>query len=235
MSLILAVFHYFSSSSSASCMKSAGISFVIPRGYQSNCQVDTQVCTSIKNAYSAGISKRDTYMFPSPTCSKSASSQMSELVSYLKVLLLKNFTRMKLLILLNCVYRATVLLSGAAESGWISKDLHIGPATLRTTRVSTRHLSTHARPTELFAESTPQLRSGRQSSGAPRTATAATCLCGMLTTTTTLPSRTSPRSAAGLPLMPSNTRGPLLCAVWEWTKTIRLVFNLFMMLVLTLS
>jgi hypothetical protein len=43
------------SSSSASCLKSSGAGYVIPRGYQSNCKVDTQVCTSIKNAYSAGM------------------------------------------------------------------------------------------------------------------------------------------------------------------------------------
>ena len=52
------------SSSSASCFKSNGYSFVVPRGYRSTGAVDTQVCTSIKNAYSAGISTRDTYMFP---------------------------------------------------------------------------------------------------------------------------------------------------------------------------
>jgi len=72
------------SSSSASCLKSSGAGYVIPRGYQSNCKVDTQVCTSIKNAYSAGIKTRDIYMFPSPTCSKSSSSQLSELYSYIK-------------------------------------------------------------------------------------------------------------------------------------------------------
>lgn len=71
------------STSSASCFVSAGYSFVIPRGYQSTGKVDTQVCTSIKNAYSSGVKTRDTYLFPCPTCSKSAATQMSELVSYL--------------------------------------------------------------------------------------------------------------------------------------------------------
>jgi len=70
--------------SAASCFKSSGISYVVPRGYKSTGAVDTQVCSSLKNAQSAGIATRDVYLFPCPTCSKSASSQMSELVSYLK-------------------------------------------------------------------------------------------------------------------------------------------------------
>jgi hypothetical protein len=52
------------STSTASCFKSSGNSFVIPRGYRSSGSVDTAVCTSIKNAASAGIKTRDTYMFP---------------------------------------------------------------------------------------------------------------------------------------------------------------------------
>lgn len=50
--------------SAASCFKSAGLSFVIPRGYKSTGAVDTNVCTSIKNAAAAGIATRDAYMFP---------------------------------------------------------------------------------------------------------------------------------------------------------------------------
>ncbi len=99
------------STSGASCFISAGVSFIIPRGFRSTGAVDTNVCTSIKNAASAGIKTRDTYMFPcsslsacillsfasifsslfvffavtyiGPTCSSSAASQMSQLVSYL--------------------------------------------------------------------------------------------------------------------------------------------------------
>jgi len=71
------------SSSTASCLASAGISFVIPRGYRSSGSVDSAVCNSIVAAANAGIKIRDTYMFPCPTCSKSASTQMSELVNYL--------------------------------------------------------------------------------------------------------------------------------------------------------
>jgi hypothetical protein len=70
--------------SAASCFKSSGISYVVPRGYMSIGAVDTQVCTSLSNAQSAGITTRDVYLFPCPTCSKSAASQMSELASYLK-------------------------------------------------------------------------------------------------------------------------------------------------------
>lgn len=45
--------------------------------------VDTQVFTSLFNAYNAGMKVRDVYLFPCPTCSKSAATQVSELVSYL--------------------------------------------------------------------------------------------------------------------------------------------------------
>jgi hypothetical protein len=72
------------SSTTAACFKSAGYSFAVPRGYRSTGAVDTAVCTSIKNAATAGAAVRDTYMFPCPTCSKSAATQMSELVTHLK-------------------------------------------------------------------------------------------------------------------------------------------------------
>ena len=52
------------SSSGASCFVSAGVSFIIPRGFRSTGAVDTNVCTSIKSAANAGIKTRDTYMFP---------------------------------------------------------------------------------------------------------------------------------------------------------------------------
>mmetsp|Transcript_205 Transcript_205/g.415 ORF Transcript_205/g.415 Transcript_205/m.415 type:complete len:333 (-) Transcript_205:299-1297(-) len=71
------------SSSTASCLAGSN-SFVIPRGFKSTGTVDSNVCTSIINAANAGIKTRDTYMFPCPTCSSSASSQLSTLVSYLK-------------------------------------------------------------------------------------------------------------------------------------------------------
>lgn len=72
------------SSSSASCLVSSGYgSSVVPRGYRSSGAVDTNVCTSLKAAYTAGVKVRDVYLFPCPTCSKSAATQVSELVSYL--------------------------------------------------------------------------------------------------------------------------------------------------------
>ena len=52
------------SSSAASCFKSDGKTFVIPRGYKSTGAVDTQVCTTLNSAYNAGIPTRDTYLFP---------------------------------------------------------------------------------------------------------------------------------------------------------------------------
>lgn len=72
------------SSSTASCFKSSGYgNFIVPRGYQSVGKVDPNVCKSLTAAQSAGIPIRDVYLFPCPTCSKSAATQMSELISYL--------------------------------------------------------------------------------------------------------------------------------------------------------
>jgi hypothetical protein len=52
------------SSSTASCMASSGVSFVIPRGYKSTGAVDSSVCTSLNAAAAAGIKTRDVYLFP---------------------------------------------------------------------------------------------------------------------------------------------------------------------------
>jgi len=71
------------SASAASCFYSSSVSYVVPRGYTSVGSVDSAVCTSLKNAYNVGIKTRDVYIFPCPTCSKSAATQMSELVNYL--------------------------------------------------------------------------------------------------------------------------------------------------------
>ena len=58
---------------------------MIPRGYKNSGNIDFAVCNSINSAAKAGISKRDTYMTPCATSScKSADSQMSDLVDYLK-------------------------------------------------------------------------------------------------------------------------------------------------------
>ena len=45
--------------------------------------MDTTVCTNLNTAKSIGIPYRDVYMFPCPTCSASAASQMQQLTSYL--------------------------------------------------------------------------------------------------------------------------------------------------------
>ena len=79
--------------------------FPIYSGYRSSGSVDPNVCTNLKAAYTAGFKTRDVYIFPcenpfdpylsiivflmelcllpGPTCSKSAATQMSELVTYL--------------------------------------------------------------------------------------------------------------------------------------------------------
>ena len=67
-----------------SCMKNNGISFVVSRAFHSTGNVDTAACGTLRNAMNAGIDTRDVYMFPCPTCTKSASEQVSEMVSYLK-------------------------------------------------------------------------------------------------------------------------------------------------------
>ena len=71
------------SASSASCFKSYGYNWVAPRAYHSTGSVDTAACTTLKNAKSAGFTMRDVYMFPCPTCTKTAATQVSELVTYL--------------------------------------------------------------------------------------------------------------------------------------------------------
>lgn len=68
----------------ATCLKNSGISYAVPRGYRSIGEVDTQVCTSLNNAYNAKIEVRDVYLFPCPTCTtKTPLQQMTELVDYL--------------------------------------------------------------------------------------------------------------------------------------------------------
>eukprot|EP01034_Spumella_vulgaris_P033339 gene33339-41139_t len=70
--------------SAAACFASSGISYVIPRGFMSNGEVDTRICPSLIAAAENGVKIRDTYLFPCPTCSKSASDQINELVAYLR-------------------------------------------------------------------------------------------------------------------------------------------------------
>ena len=69
------------SSSAASCLLSSGYSFGVVRAYRSSASVDTNACSSLKQM--GGFKKADVYLFPAPTSSKSASTQMGEMVSYL--------------------------------------------------------------------------------------------------------------------------------------------------------
>jgi hypothetical protein len=52
------------STSSYSCMKSNGMSFVIPRAWCSYGGADANGPTNVKNARAAGIAYVDIYMFP---------------------------------------------------------------------------------------------------------------------------------------------------------------------------
>ena len=70
------------SSTQASCLAGEGRSFIIVRAFRSSGVVDTNVCTSLKAASAGGIKTRDIYMFPCSTCSASAASQMSTMISY---------------------------------------------------------------------------------------------------------------------------------------------------------
>jgi hypothetical protein len=72
------------SSSTASCFASNGVSYIVARGYRSSGQVDTACCGSLNAAASASIPTRDAYIFPCPTCSKSALTQVQEMYNALK-------------------------------------------------------------------------------------------------------------------------------------------------------
>ena len=71
------------SSTVASCFAGSSVEHIIPRAFHSTGTVDTNACSTLETAKSAGIQNRDVYMFPCPTCSASASSQVSTLLSYL--------------------------------------------------------------------------------------------------------------------------------------------------------
>jgi GH25 family lysozyme M1 (1,4-beta-N-acetylmuramidase) len=67
------------STSTFSCMKNNGVTFVIPRAYCSFGGVDSHAVSNLQNAHSAGLST-DVYMFPCR--GKNATSQVSELFSH---------------------------------------------------------------------------------------------------------------------------------------------------------
>ena len=70
--------------SSGQCLNTNGYTTVIVRAWHSSGSYDTAACGSLNNAKSAGIPNRDVYMFPCPTCSASASSQLNTMVTNLK-------------------------------------------------------------------------------------------------------------------------------------------------------
>ena len=65
-------------------MKNLTYDFISVRAWHSYGAVDTAACTSLKNAKSAGITTRDVYLFPCPTCSASAKSQMDSMINWLQ-------------------------------------------------------------------------------------------------------------------------------------------------------
>jgi hypothetical protein len=69
--------------SDASCLKSKGVDLIIVRAFRSTGAVDTTACPSLENAKTEKISIRDAYIFPCPTCSASATSQIKSMTSYL--------------------------------------------------------------------------------------------------------------------------------------------------------
>jgi hypothetical protein len=66
------------STSTYTCIKNAGYSYVIPRGYCSYGGVDANIHSNLNNARAAGLST-DIYMFPCR--GKSATSQVDQMVS----------------------------------------------------------------------------------------------------------------------------------------------------------
>ena len=69
--------------STASCMAGYGYDWIAPRAWTSSGNVDTSACTSLNSAKTAGISQRDVYMFPCPTCSASARTQVDNMIDYI--------------------------------------------------------------------------------------------------------------------------------------------------------
>lgn len=67
------------STSTYSCMKSQGTSFVIVRGYKSSGTVDSYAVANLKNARSAGIKYVDVYMFPCR--GKNATTQVNQMMA----------------------------------------------------------------------------------------------------------------------------------------------------------
>jgi hypothetical protein len=62
------------------CMVGQGYSFTIVRAWQSLCQVDPNAVQTIINAWNAGMSHVDIYLFPSYSCQLSATEQVTQTI-----------------------------------------------------------------------------------------------------------------------------------------------------------
>ena len=71
------------STSTAQCLKGYGYDWIAPRAWTSTGHHDSAACTSLISAKNAGIKQRDVYMFPCPTCSASARTQIDDMITYL--------------------------------------------------------------------------------------------------------------------------------------------------------
>ena len=66
------------------CFINQGYSFIVARGYKSFGAVDTNAIGTLTNAQKAGMSDTGIYMFPCTSTSKTAQSQVSELINGIK-------------------------------------------------------------------------------------------------------------------------------------------------------
>ena len=67
------------SKDSFKCLKNEGYDFLIVRAYRNNGQPDINATQTIANARRSGFKHIDVYMFPCPTCRKSAKEQVQEM------------------------------------------------------------------------------------------------------------------------------------------------------------
>jgi len=72
------------SSSTWTCLKNDNNNWAIVRAFRSTGAIDPNACGSLNNARTAGLTYRDAYIFPCPTCSASGASQVETTVSNLK-------------------------------------------------------------------------------------------------------------------------------------------------------
>eukprot|EP01089_Gocevia_fonbrunei_P021168 TRINITY_DN80_c0_g2_i1.p1 TRINITY_DN80_c0_g2~~TRINITY_DN80_c0_g2_i1.p1 ORF type:complete len:224 (-),score=59.85 TRINITY_DN80_c0_g2_i1:106-777(-) len=66
------------------CLKNAGVSFAIIEGWDGGYDYGTNTASCVANAWAAGLSHVDIYIFICPNCGTSASSGVSDLINHLK-------------------------------------------------------------------------------------------------------------------------------------------------------